>query len=208
MLRLEIEGAWEPQDFIEILQAVESMYYKLSIHNLYRPKRPLFYIGELDYFHRIALSERSYEFALDTMNGRLLERARYESSSFERLKVRRMEYASPGAIDLLGIGIVCEAIANSIGRMVVYYNEAHLRRERDEQATLETERKRIEVEKERETLRALKIENGRNALKLMDDYGEDYEVLIPLLVRDQDALSQRIAEGKLISAKTSKNDAS
>jgi hypothetical protein len=30
MLRLEIDGKWEPEDFIEVLKGVESLYYKAA----------------------------------------------------------------------------------------------------------------------------------------------------------------------------------
>jgi hypothetical protein len=122
------------------------------------------------------------------------------------LGVRRLSYASPGGIDLLGIGKALEVVSNSIGQMIMYFDERHLRRERDQQATLETEAKRIELEKERENLRALKIKNAQDALNLFREYPDDKEQLIPLLVRDQDALSIRIAERKLIGASILSSD--
>lgn len=201
MLRLEIDGAWEPQDFIEVLQATESMYYKLA-HPAYRYSSRFLFFEEMRLFERQAVYAQSYETLLDTINERLLDRARYESAGYERLRVKRINYASPGGLDLIGIGKVCEVIADSIGRMKVYFDDRHVRRERDEQARIETERKRVELEKEQESLRATKIENAKNALELLDRHPEENEWLLPLLVRDQDALSNRIAERKLITAST------
>lgn len=201
MLRLEIDGAWEPQDFIEVLQATESMYYKLA-HPAYRYPSRFFLFEEMRYFEREASLLQSYEGLLDTINNRLLNRARYEAAGYERLRVKRINYASPGGLDLIGIGKVCEVISNSIGRMKVYYDHRHIRKERDEQARIETERKRIELEREQESLRAIKIENAKKALELLDRHPEENEWLLPLLVRDQDALSDRIAERKLIAAST------
>lgn len=206
MLRLEIDGSWEPQDFIEVLQSLESMYYKLAYWETRRSWPRPFYYDELYFFDRFNTADLRYETILDIANQRLLERARYEAPQRTRLSVQRITYASPGGIDLLGIGKGLEAISNSIGRMIVYFDERHLRRERDQQATLETEAKRIELEKERENLRALKIKNARDALDLFREHPDDREQLIPLLVRDQDALSSRIAEQKLISARASSGD--
>ena len=206
MLRLEIDGSWEPQDFIEVLQSVESMYYKLAYWEVRRFWPRPFYYDELYLIDRFNAADLTYEATLDIANRRLLERARYEAPQRTRLSVQRLSYASPGGIDLLGVGKALEVISNSIGRMKVYFDERHLRRERDQQATLETQAKRIELEKERENLRALKIKNARDALDLFREHPDDKEQLIPLLVRDQDALSPRIAEQKLIGARISSSD--
>jgi hypothetical protein len=153
MLMLEIDGAWEPQDFVEVLRSTESFYYKLAPVGS-RRLRGLPYWLDDDYYMwgSARYGGLPFEAALDQINQRLLERARYETPSYERLRVDRIQYASPGGIDLLGIGKVFETIANSVGRIKVYFDEAHLRRERDTQASLDTELKRLQVEKERETL--------------------------------------------------------
>jgi hypothetical protein len=85
--------------------------------------------------------------------------------------------------------------------MKIYFDEAHLRSQRDTQASLDTELKRIEVEKERESLQALKIKNAHDALQLLDSHPDMHDALVPLLVRDQDAIASRLAERKLISAR-------
>src|SRR5271166_2889266 len=149
MLRLKISGRWEPQDFIEVLKSIESFYYKLAQERWYHFRSPLW----LDDDYLLWASERfgglSFEASLDRLNERMLERARYETPSHRRLSVVRIHYASPGDIDLLGIGKVFETLANSIGRMKTYFDDAHLRSERDKQASLDTDLKRIEVDKQR-----------------------------------------------------------
>jgi hypothetical protein len=142
-----------------------------------------------------------FEVVLDHVNQRFLERARYETPSDQRLTIRRIQYASPGGIDLLGIGKVVEVISDAIGRMKVYYDDKNIRRERDSQAALDTELKRLQIEKERASLQSIKIKNAKDALELLDSHPEAHEALLPLLVRDQDALADRIGERKLISAK-------
>lgn len=199
MLRLHIDGAWEPKDFIDVLRSVESMYYKLSSDRLSRYGPTSFYVDPYLYFSRDQYFGAQIEGVLDAINERLLARARYEALSDERLMVRSVEYASPGSIDLLGIGKVVEVVAYSVGRIVKYYDERHLRRERDAQAKLETEIKK-------ETLQSLKIQNAKDALELFKRFPDEADSLIALLVRDQDALSERIAERKLLGAEVSSAD--
>lgn len=206
MLSLEIDGRWEPQDFIEVLGAIESFYYKLGREHWHRFRQPFWLDDEYLLFERERFGVLSFEDALDRLNARMLERARFETPSYRRLSVGRIQYGSPGGIDLLGIGKVFEALANSIGRMKIYFDEAHLRSQRDAQASLDTELKRIGVEKERESLQALKIKNAQDALQLLDSHPEMHDALLPLLVRDQDAICSRLAERKLISAKVVPSD--
>lgn len=206
MLTLHIDNAWEPNDFIEVLQSVESMYYKLNVKRRYKSLyRYPFLLDSAFLIEGDLPSERSYGETLDRINRAITERARFDSISPEKLLVHRIQYASPGGIDLLGLGKACESIANAIGRMVVYYNDRHLRQEKSKQASLETESLRIDLEKDHETLRALKIKNARDMLELERDFPEEAsEILLPLLVRDQDILSERIADGRLIGAETNK----
>jgi hypothetical protein len=208
MLSLKIDGLWEPQDFIDVLQAVEGMYYKLALLRYDRRRVPIFDLFDLDLVDRIPVSDVSYSTWLALTNQRITERGRYSVQGRERLKVRRVAYASPGGIDLMGLGKVCEVIANSIGSMKRYWDDAHLRRERDSQATSETRRKHLEEEKERENIRSLQIKNARDALELLERYPDRQDVLIPLLVRDQETLSSRIVEGKLIGASVRATDES
>lgn len=206
MLSLKIDGRWEPQDFIDILRATESFYYKLAQQRLHRFGFPLWLDEEYSLWTRMRFGDGSFETTLDNMNERLLERARYETPSHKRISVARIHYASPGGIDLLGIGKVFETLASSIARMKIYYDDAHLRSERDTQASLDTELKRVAIEKEKEGLQALKIKNAQDALQLLDSHPDMRDALLPLLVRDQDAFASRLAERKLISAEVIPGD--
>jgi hypothetical protein len=202
MLKLRIDGFWEPQDFIEVLQAVEGIYYKLWLLRYDRRRDRMFDLFDFDLIERAERGDMRYSGWLDLANQRLTERGRYSVQRHERLKVRGITYASPGGIDLMGIGKVCEVVADSIGSMKRYWDEAHLRRERDAQASIKTRKEHLESEIHRENLRDLQIKNARAALELLERYPDRQDVLIPLLVRDQEALSSRIAEGKLIGATT------
>jgi hypothetical protein len=206
MLKLKIDGRWEPQDFIDVLQSVESFYYKVAQERPFHFRPPYWLDERFPFWADERIDDRPFEAVLDQINRRLLERARYETPLPRRLSIAKIQYASPGGIDLLGIGKVFETLASSIGRMKTYFDEANLRKERDKQARLETELKGVEIEKERETLQSLKIKNAHDALQLFDMHPEMRETLVPLLVRDQDLIANRLAERKLISASVTPGD--
>lgn len=205
MLQISIDGRWEPKDFIEIFSSIESFYYKLAVFK-YRSHYDHWLDEDYERWIFGRFDGVPFEVVLDRVNQRLLERARFRTPAHLRISVARIHYGSPGGIDLLGIGKVFETVANSIGRMKSYYDDAGLRRERYAQAVLETQFKRIELEKEKENLQSLKIKNAEDALRIIDARPEMREALVPLLVRDQDAIANRIADQKLISASAVESD--
>lgn len=195
MLRLKIDGSWEPEDFIEVLKGIESLYYKAAIGRRL-PYDPPFYWFERPYL------PVSFDEHLDLSNDWLLARARAVSRGSHRMRVAGIHYASPGKIDLIGIGEACRAIEGIVDRLIKFFTEWELRREADNQAKIETLRKQVELEKDGESLRALKIENARSILTLRRDFHdipEDH--IVALIGNDQDRLIPRIAERKLIGAK-------
>lgn len=200
MLKLKIDRSWEPQDFIEVMGSLESMYCKIALRRS-RSSRMTFDDFE-DFLFLPGRGSTSFGEAsfLDEVNKRIVDHSRLTVPGPERLIVRRVEFASPGGIDLLGIGKACQAIADAIANMKRYYDDRHLRRERDHQAAIETDRQRIGLDIEHENLRALQISNARDALRLRSEYPEEDELLISLLVKDQDMLAERIAEGKIVDA--------
>lgn len=191
MLRLEIDGKWEPEDFIEVLKGVESLYYK-SVLRRWSPHFPY----DPDFYWL----DRSYPYAsfdehLNLANDWLLARARATARTDYRMKVARISYASPGGIDLAGVGQACNAVKGIVDSLIKLYTDRHLRREADAQARIETEMKE-------ESLSAMKIENARKILELRHDFPDVPEdTLIALIGNDQDRLIPRIAEGKLIGVR-------
>lgn len=136
-----------------------------------------------------------------------LAEARAIALPHERLRIARVSYGSPGSIDLLGIGKVFEVLVNVFARSVAYFDERDLRRERLKQAKLETRKAEIELEWEKESVRALKLENARMLLEIRQDYpdwSEDHFLL--LAVGDQDKMWPQISEGKLVGAKSVEDD--
>jgi hypothetical protein len=191
MLRLEIDGKWEPEDFIEVLKGVESLYYKVALHRRF-PRFP--YEPDLYWFERSYLPV-SFEEHLNLANDWLLARARATAHAEYRMKVARISYASPGGIDLAGLGQACNAVKGIIDSFIKLYTERHLRREADAQAEIETGMKG-------ESLSAMKIENARKLLELRRDFPDIPEdTFIALIGNDQDRLIPRIAERKLIGVR-------
>lgn len=195
MLRLEIDGRWEPEDFIEVLKAVESLYYKAALSRRFPYEHPYFWYDR-------PLTSSRFEDHLDITNDWLLQRARTVARSDYRLKVARISYASPGGIDLAGLGEACRAVEGIIDRLIKLITERKLRREADKQAEADTAIRQTELEKEMESLRTLKIDNARAILELRRDFHDmPEEVLVALIANDQDRLIPRIAEGKLIGVR-------
>jgi hypothetical protein len=191
VLRLEIDGEWEPQDFIEVLKGVESLYYKAALRRRSRriPYDPDFYWFDRSYI------PASFEEHLNLANDWLLARARATAQAEYRMKVARISYASPGGIDLAGMGQACTAVKGIVDSFIKLYTDRHLRREADAQARIETGMKE-------ESLSAMKIENARRLLELRHDFPDIPEdTFIALIGNDQDRLIPRIAERKLIGVR-------
>lgn len=195
MLRIDIAGSWEPEDFIEVLKGIESLYYKAALSSRF--------IYEPDYFwFRRREFLTSFDDEIGYANDWLLARSRSIASREVRLRVDRIEYASPGGIDLAGIGQATEAVKGVIDSLIKFFTERELRRQGDAQAKIETAIKEVELEKERESLRGLKIENAKAILKLIRDHPHiPEEYLTALIGHDQDKLILRIAERKLVGAR-------
>lgn len=195
MLHIDIEGSWEPEDFIEVLRGIESLYYKVALSSRF--------IHEPDYFwFRRREFLTSFDDEIGHANDWLLARSRSIAGGEVRLRVDRIEYASPGGIDLAGIGQATEAIKGVIDSLIKFFTERELRRQGDAQAKIETAIKEVELEKERESLRGLKIKNAKAILKLFRDHPHvPEEYLTALIGHDQDKLIPRIAERKLVGTR-------
>lgn len=184
MLRIEIDRTWEPEDFIEVLRSIESLYYKASISGTH------YYPG----LHFWRSPERSMDFDqfLEQVNVWLLAEARLFATPSSRLRIHRIEYASPGSLDLLGAARIVEVLADTVFRGIEFYADRHIRGERRDQATLESETAK-------ENLRTLKLENARRILELREDFPDAWEQeFVALVVKDQEPIFARIAEGKIV----------
>ena len=192
MLRLELSGFWEPEDFIEVFSGIESLYYKAAIG------RSLSSPNSWPLFGRQWFSS-SFSDHLEETNDWFVSHARTTAMPDVRMSVARVEYSSPGSIDFFGFGKACEVVCNVISRIVVFYSERDLRRERDRQARIDTDIRETEFERERESLRAIKLDNARKIMEMSREFPDwSEEMLVSLAVNDQDKLIPRIAERKLV----------
>jgi hypothetical protein len=182
-ISIRIDRGWEPSDFAEVLTAIESLYYKVALAH----DGPLSYPGSifrrLRGWYPVGVTDE-----LDQLNGLLLAEARTIAPPAMRLRVARIEYASPGGIDLAGAGQAAEAVDRTIGRLIDFFSGRKQRLEKDKQAEIDTEIKE-------QNLIACKIDNAEKLLDLMAKYPEHKDLLVALFVRDQDRIAARIAEG-------------
>lgn len=194
MMRLKIDGYWEPRDFIETFEAIESLYC-ITLTNRER------YLLDVDHYRFYGGDDMRllpYDAYLDATNRWMLDRARRTMPDRARLYVERIEFASPGGIDFAGVGKATEALDRLVGRLISFFTERRLRREKDVQAGIESEILR-------QNLLALKIDNARRILDLRRDFpGEEH--LIALAVRDQDKIADRIAQGQITGTSTSDSE--
>lgn len=196
MLRLEIDGKWEPEDFIEVLTGVESLYCKAALIRRFPYEGP-FYWFDRQY------SSASFEDQLDQTNNWLLARARATARAEYRMRVARISYASPGGVDLAGLGQACNAAKGIIDSLIKFFTERELRLQADAQARIRTARDEVELERDRESLRSMKIANARAFLDLRREFHDVPEdIVVSLIGSDQDRLIPRIAERKLIGVRT------
>jgi len=194
MLTFKIDGRWEPEDFIALLSGVESLYYKATISGRYYP----FYEEALAFGQ--TLNGLSYEDRLAAGNAYLLQAARFTVSADRRLYVTRIQYASPGGVDVAGLGAVAEALYKSLQLLLTFIQERRLRQEGDKQAKIETEIKG-------ESLRAIQIENAEKLLRLRREFPDDIVgFLLPLAVEDQRKLTSLMLEGKLVGVEYTKTE--
>ena len=200
MLRLEIEGRWEPENFIQTLEGIESLYYKAAIKRLVSYETSFFWYDRSRIF-------TSYDDYLNWTNDWLLARARITARPFERLTVAGIQYGSPGFIDLLGFGEACRALEGIVCRLISFFEDRNLRKQRDEQATIDTALKELELEAKEDSLRTIKWENAGKILELCQDYaGLPEDLLRSIVTNDQDKIISLIAEGKLVGISTGDSD--
>lgn len=182
MLRLHIAEKWEPQDYLAAISAVETMYYATLFAHREWPRD----FWEYEQRERY---RRSYHLR-DTLGEFLVDEARVLADHSERLTVNEIRHASPGFMDFEGVGKVADALDRSFGRIIDVFTGRRLRREGDEQAKIETEIKR-------ENLNSIKIDNARKLIDLYRDYPEIGPVrdLERTLVEQQTKIEDLAARG-------------
>jgi hypothetical protein len=107
----------------------------------------------------------------------------------EELKVRRIEYASPGIKDVAGFGAIVGHLKDFTQFLVQHWGSRNQRKLLEEEQQLKND--------------ALRIQNARNFVSLAKDVGvSDGELrrLVGFVDEKQEALVRLVVEGKIQSA--------
>ncbi|MGC8898815.1 MAG: hypothetical protein ACP5ON_11370 [Bacteroidota bacterium] len=202
ILRLEIDGRWSAEDFGQALVSISDLYdLRLFLELVREDQREweLFY-EELMHFppfrHRwrkrfpywgLVPWALGFPGALPpVLDDAQLSRLSQLLEPEERLEVRRISYASPGATDLAGIGTVIGHIKDFILKLIERQDSKRQRELDQERAALENDR--------------IRLENARNFVALARDLGyseTDLRRLVLYVDGKQGTLVRLIAQQKL-----------
>jgi hypothetical protein len=194
VLRVEIDGTWTAQEFADFFKSITVLYGLRTVLEIRPRERPWGYDR-----NELALHEALIE-ALRSLE------------PIEQLYVRRIQFASPGSIDLVGIGAIVGHVKDLLLRIIDLAVSAERRRLENEGLHIENERRRIENEKER-----LELEERKSVIFFLG--GPDDEELImswdaapmprenmPTIIRTvfdtQGKLKELVQQGKILSATT------
>lgn len=201
-MRLRIAGNWTARNFSDLFTAVSSLYeIRFLLELAAQDLRDLEYLLEEGYFLRPGPRGSRYRrllragFPMMPISSAALfpltdENTMQQLRTFiheeEALQVRKIEYASPGSIDLAGLGAVMGHIKDLVVKFVDRNDTKRKRHLEDERLSLENER--------------LRIENAREFVALAKDCGYS-EVEIRQLVSRvddvQDPIERLAAQHKL-----------
>lgn len=192
-LRLEIVGRWSAADMGALCTSVSELYNMRFLLELMLEE-----IVDLDapmYTRRRSLLLRRYPADLwrplylpalwdEKLVGKPLEDM---LEIEERLDVKRIQYASPGSVDLVGIGAIVGHLKDLVMGLVQRRDMRKQRELADERAALENER--------------LRIENLRQYIGIARDIGYTEAEVRQLMLsvdRKQEPLLRLLNDGKLL----------
>jgi hypothetical protein len=172
-IRLQIEGRWSAQDMGNVLLAISDLYdLRLLLELLNDEWRVLDRYYD-EFLHRFPLPSRRrrrflslgpfplefglFAASLPPLDDAHLARVSQVLEPDERLHVRRVSYASPGSIDLVGIGAVVGHIKDFMLKPIERHDSKRHRELSDEREELDNER--------------LRLENARTFVALARDLG-------------------------------------
>lgn len=200
-VRFKIEGSWSAEEMGRLLVAISDLYDLRLLLELLNDEWRLLDRYYDEFVHRFPFPSRRrrrflsigpmpWDFAavLPVLDEPHLTRISNLLEPEERLQVRRVSYASPGSIDLVGIGAVVGHIKDFVLKLIEREDSKRSRELSDEQMSLENDRRRIE--------------NARNFVALARDLGyTETEVrrLVAHVDEKQEILDQLVDSRKLIA---------
>ena len=166
--RFCIQGSWTAQDFTDYFSALDHLYSVLAIVEIERDSARDWehYVEEFDLmFHKMLRSSRRFRHWLAFQRStapafhRLLDveditRSFGVLESSERLKVRRLEFASPGHTDLSGLGQAMGHVKDIVAKLIDVRVGSEERQIKNE--ILEEDRKAAALRNLREQISILK----------------------------------------------------
>jgi hypothetical protein len=205
ILRLELEGKWSAEELGQTLISISNLYDLRFFLELLREDQRDWehFYEELRHFapfrHRwrerlLYWGPRPWGFGLlspfpPVLDDAQLSRLWQLLDPEERLAVRRINYASPGATDLAGIGTVVGHIKDFILKLIERRDSTRKRQLDEEKAALENDR--------------IRLENARNLVALGRDLGyseSDLRRLVLYVDGKQGTLVPLIEQRKLAGA--------
>ena len=168
ILRVNLEGRWQVREFGLFLFAVSDLYNLRLLLEVMREEQEKLERDYREFWDWPPLPTRlkrglfikplpSFDFTYSE----LYQIHRYITDD-EQLKIRRLEYASPGSSDLVGIGAIVGHVKDFTQRLI---ERRDAKRQREASvAKTEAETRRIEAETE-----GIRIDNARKFLELERD---------------------------------------
>jgi hypothetical protein len=181
-LRLRIEGAWLARDFSDVFRELQFLYEVCCLAAVDR---------DVEALNRLRESLSGMDI-INHLFQRLSVRSRVRSAA-KRIEigprdvtVAKINYASPGVCDLVGIARAVREMRILITDMVDRY--------------LHRENRALKRSALHQDVMAKRIRNAGAAYKLAKKIGMDHhatEVLLQQILRSDDVIGKRISEGKI-----------
>jgi hypothetical protein len=201
IMRCKIEGSWTTKDMIESLSSFRDLYnIRLGLQVVAEDSRDLeeiFYeLQHFPPFRKRLKRRRLHPLLIDTLLSGygigVVDPSRLQTLVLphEELKVRRIEYASPGFKDLAGLGDIVGHVKDFTLELIKHFSTRTNRNLKDEEQEIHNQ--------------ALRIQNARSFVALAKECGfEDAEMRKLVLGVDskQGPLIQLIENGKIQDVK-------
>jgi hypothetical protein len=203
-IRFEIEGPWSADDMGGLFLALSDLYDLRLLLELLSDEWRIIDRYYDEFLQRYPFPSRRrrrflslgpfpweaglFGAILPTLDEAHLTRLSQVLDPDERLAVRRVNYASPGSIDLVGIGAVVGHVKDFAIKMIERHDTKRQRELSDERAALENDR--------------MRIENARNFVALARDLGyteTEIRRLVAHVDEKQEVLVRLIDERKLVA---------
>lgn len=198
LLRLGIGGHWTASDFSDCLRSINTLYqYQVVIDLAYQDYNEWekFYLDFPLPPSRLRRYRARQLQHVGFFSGNIVELLLSESENIEQLiapnevlTVKKIHYASPGDIDLLGLGKAIKEIRTFLQFIIEYCGN--------------NENRKIDRALKREELRAKRIENARQFVHVLRDIGfseTEIREMIVAVDKSQGTLIDLIADDKLLT---------